>query len=79
MHGLFARESPPERACSSGESRRQGGTQEDERAYLPEGAALKPEGVPDADEPRLPLGVLAGSAIEFPQKPLSALLVPQET
>jgi len=40
--------------------------QEGERVYVPEGAARKPEGVPDDDEPRRRKGVWRVAALEFP-------------
>ena len=43
-----------------------GGTQENERAYVPQGAARKPEGVPDDDESRRRMGVWRVAALEFP-------------
>ena len=56
---------PSRRATSSGESRRRG-SEEDERAYVPQGAARKPEGVLDDDELRRRKGVWRIAALEFP-------------
>ena len=59
------------------------GLRKDERqAYVRQGAARRPQGVPDDDKPRRRMGVLAGSRVGIPgnsrKKLLSALLVPQE-